>query len=129
MQALIEFAGWVQLGIVAANFFLPRKLRYAENLDRVDTIIRQVFIVHSVYIVLVLVGLAGVCFAFPRELIAGNGLGRWVAGFAAVFWGLRVPIQLFYYDAKLRRQNLAMHCVFTAAFVYLASVFTMAVAR
>lgn len=129
MKTLIEVAGWIQLGIVVANFFLPRKLRYADNLTRVDTIIRQVFIVHSVYIVFVLVGLAGLCLFFPAELAGGSQLGRCLAGFLAVFWGVRVPIQLFYYDPALRRRNLAMHVLFASAFVYLATVFTVAVAR
>ena len=59
MTKLIWAAGIVQLFIALANFLLPRKLRYAENLTRVDTIIRQVFIVHSIYIVGMVVGLAG----------------------------------------------------------------------
>src|SRR5207245_775212 len=129
MKTLIEVAGVVQLLIASANFFLPRKLRYAEKLTRVDTIIRQVFIVPSVYIVLMLAGLAGLCLVFPHELAGASRLGRCLAGFCAVFWGLRVPIQLFYYDPALRRQNLAMHILFSAAFIFLATVFTVAVLR
>jgi len=129
MKTLIEIAGVVQLLIASANFFLPCKLRYAENLTRVDTIIRQVFIVHSVYIVLMLAGLGGLCLFFPHELAGASVLGRCLSGFIAVFWGLRVPIQLFYYDPALKRQNLVMHILFTTAFVFLAALFTTAVVR
>ena len=129
MKTWIEVAGWLQLAVASANFFLPRKLKYGENLVRLDTIIRQVFIVHSAYIVLVLVGLAGLCLRFPQELAGASGLGRCLSGFIAVFWVLRVPIQLFYYDPALKRQNRAMHLVFTTAFVFLAAVFTVAVLR
>jgi hypothetical protein len=129
MTAWIEIAGWLHLVIASANFFLPRKLRYRENLSRVDTIIRQVFIVHSIYIVLMLAGLAGLCLFFAEELAGGSGLGRWLSGFIAVFWWLRVPIQLFYYDPALKRQHPLMHALFTGAFVYLATVFTWAVLR
>ena len=68
-------AGGIQLAIAAANLVLPRKLRYAENLRRVEPIIRQVFIVHSVYIVYVLVAFAVICFAFAPELAGATRLG------------------------------------------------------
>ena len=126
MTKLIWVAGLVQLFIALANFFLPRKLRYAENLTRVDTIIRQVFIVHSIYIVGMVVGLADLCLFFARDLAGASGLGRCLAGFLAVFWTARVPIQLFYYDSTVKRENLAMHVLFSAAFVYLATVFVAA---
>jgi len=57
MRSLIPWlwaAGAVQLVIIAANFVLPKKLRCRENLARVSPMIREVFIVHWVYIVLVL---------------------------------------------------------------------------
>jgi hypothetical protein len=129
LTPLIWVAGIVQLLIASANFFLPRRLRYAENLSRVDMIVRQVFVVHSVYIVLVLAGLAGLCLFFPHELAGASRLGRCLCGFLAVFWGLRVPIQLFYYDPALKRQNLTMHILFTTAFIFLAVLFTTAVVR
>jgi hypothetical protein len=47
-------AGAVQLVIIAANFVVPKKLSCRENLARVSPMIRTVFVVHWVYIVLVL---------------------------------------------------------------------------
>jgi hypothetical protein len=123
---LIWVAGIVQLMIASVNFFLPRRLRYAENLANVSTIVRQIFIVHSVYIVLVLTGLASLCIFFARELAGPSELGRCLSGFLAVFWMLRVGIQLFYYDTALKRENRLVHIFFTMAFVYLATVFTVA---
>jgi len=41
-------AALVQILIAASNFYLPRKLKYQENLERVAPIIRQIFVVHSV---------------------------------------------------------------------------------
>ena len=119
-------AGAIHLLITSVNFFLPTKLRYAENLSKVSTIIRQVFVVHSVYIVIVLLGLSGLCFAFAPELAGATRLGRALSGFIAVFWGLRVCIQLFYYDPALKRENRAVHVLFTTAFLYLAVVFAVA---
>ena len=77
---------------------LPRKLRYAENLRRVEPIIRQVFIVHSVYIVYVLVAFAVICFAFAPELAGATRLGRFLSAWLALFWAPRLIVQWTYYD-------------------------------
>ena len=53
-------------------------------------------------------------------------LGRALSGFLAVFWGLRLLVQLFYYDPNLRRANRLADMVFILCFVYLASIFSIA---
>ncbi len=129
MKTLIPYiyvAGALQLIIAAANFFLPKKLCYAENLAKVAPIIRQVFIIHSIYIVMMLVFFGTLCFAFAPELAGDSRLGTFLSAFLAWFWLPRVFIQLFYYDARLRRQNLPVHILFTTIFAYLAAVFTFA---
>ena len=123
----IRAAGAIHLLITSVNFFLPRRLRYADNLGRVDPIIRQIFVIHSVYIVLVLLGLAAACLFFAPDLAGGSRLGLALSGFLALFWGLRVLIQRFYYDKDLKRQNRLVDVLFTLAFAYLAVVFTLAV--
>lgn len=116
---LLWFAGLVQILIAASNFLLPRKLRYQENLDRVTPIIRQIFVVHSVYIVGVLLLFAALTFGFASELASGHGLGRFLAAGIAVFWLFRAPIQLLYYDASLRRTNRFGDIAFTSAAIFL----------
>jgi ABC-type Na+ efflux pump permease subunit len=61
---LLWLAALVQILIAASNFYLPRKLKYQENLERVAPIIRQIFVVHSVYIVGVLLLFAALTFGF-----------------------------------------------------------------
>lgn len=129
MNALIPWiwaAGVIHLLIASVNFFLPRELRYAENLPRLPTLMRQIYVVHSVYIVLVLLGLAGVCLVFAADLAGASGLGRALSGFMTVFWGMRIGIQLLYYDAAAKREHPVLHAVFTTAFAFLASVFAAA---
>lgn len=122
----IWLAGGIQLAIVAANFFLPKKLAYRDNLARVSTIIRQVFIVHSIYIVGVLAAFSALCFLFAPELAGASAMGRFMSGFFAVFWLARVGIQLFYYDPDMKRANFGMHVAFVAAIAYLGITFLVA---
>ncbi len=98
-------AGFVQVAIASANVFIPRKLNYRENLSRVAPIIRQIFVVHSVYIVGVVLLFAVLTFGFAPELASGRGLGRFLAAAMALFWLFRAPVQLLYYDASSERQH------------------------
>lgn len=123
---LLWLAGFVQVAIASANLFLPAKLKYRENLSRVSPIIKQIFVVHSVYIVGVVLLFAAVTFGFAEELASGHGLGRFVAVAIAVFWLLRAPVQLLYYDATLRRENRWGDLAFTSAALFLAATYSAA---
>ncbi len=123
LPLLLWLAGFVQIAIASANFFLPRKLKYRENLERVAPIIRQVFEVHSVYIVGVLLLFAALTLGFAPEMASGHGLGRFLAAGIAVFWLFRAPVQLLYYDASLRRTNRLGDVAFTAAAIFLTAAY------
>jgi len=120
---LLWIAGFVQVAIAAANFILPRKLKYSENLSLVSPIIRQIFVVHSIYIVGVVLLFAGLTFGFAGELTSGRGLGRFLAAAIAVFWLLRAPIQLLYYDATLRKENRWGDVALTVGALFLAATY------
>jgi hypothetical protein len=126
MMAWLWAAGAVQVALIAGNCLLPGRLQCRENLKRVPPIIGQVFVVHWAYIVLVLAAFAAICFWFPHELAGPDRLGRFLAGFMAGFWLLRLPVQLLFYDAKLRREHRLGDVSFLLAASYLGSVFTLA---
>lgn len=126
MTAWIWAAGWVQVGLIAGNCLLPAKLRSRENLKQVSPIIAQVFIVHWAYIVVILAAFASLCFWFPRELAGPDRLGQFLAAFMAGFWLLRVPVQLFFYDPKVRREHRLADVSFLISTAYLGLVFAAA---
>jgi hypothetical protein len=124
--AALWIAGFVQLTIAFANFVLPRKLNYRENLARVSPMVRQIFIVHSGYVVGIVVLFAAITFGFSAELAGGRGLGRFLAASMAVFWMCRVPLQLFYYDPQVRRSHRAGDVAITVALLFLALTYASA---
>ena len=75
--------------------------------------------VHSVYIVGVLLLFAALTLGFAPDLASGHGLGRFLAAGIAVFWLFRAPVQLLYYDTSLRRTNRLGDVAFTAAAIFL----------
>src|SRR2546425_11217291 len=129
MQTLIPLlwvAGGIHLGIGVANFALPRRLRYRENLSKVSPIIRQIFVVHSLYIVVVVLLFAALCLFFASDLAGASRLGRFLSAAMAVFWLLLIPLQLFYYDGGLRRPNRFLGVAYTAVGCFLAGIFSLA---
>ena len=132
MQSLIPWvwaAGALHVVILGANFVLPKKLGCRENLARVSPMIRTVFIVHWGCIVLVLGIFASLCFWFAPELAGASRLGRFLSAFIALFWLVRVPIQFFFYDPEIRKQNRFADVIFLIAFSYLGVVFAVAALR
>jgi len=119
-------AGFVQLAIALANFTLPRKLNYRENLTHLAPMVRQIFIVHSGYIVGIVVLFAAITFGFAPELAGGRGLGRFLAASMAVFWACRVPLQIFYYDPQVRRSHRTGDVAITVALLFLAATYASA---
>lgn len=129
LSAWIQIAGAVQLAIGLANLPLASRLQYRKNLAGASEIVRQVFYVHAAYIVLVVLGFAALSLLFPTELVSGRPLGRFLSTFLAIFWLLRVPIQLFYYPDEIRRQNRLADVIFIVAFAFLALIFGLAALR
>ncbi len=119
-------AGGIQLLDIAANLALPRKIQARENLARVSPIVRQIFLVHWLYILLVLVIFGVACLCFAPELAGGSALGRFLSGALAVFWLSRAGIQVFYFDAEFRRQNRLGALAFAVSAVFMGVVFAIA---
>jgi hypothetical protein len=122
----IWFAGILQLLVASANFFAPRKLQFRENLAQASQTVRDIFAVHCVYIVLILVSFAMLSFMFAGELAGGSLLGRSLSGFLACFWGLRIALQLFHYNRDIKRKHPIYNLIFLATFVILTIIFTLA---
>jgi hypothetical protein len=120
---LIWAAGAVQLAIFAANFVMPQKLHCRENLVRVSPMIRHVFIVHWIYILGILAIFSALCFRFAPELAGGSRLGHFLSAAIALFWLPRIPIQLFVYDAELRRRHRLGDIAMLLAIAFVVLVF------
>jgi len=126
MQILLKclwIAGLIQMAIFLANFYLPFKLRYRQNISPLTPFFRQVFITHAGYIAGVVLLFSIVTFSFAGELASGRGLGRFLAAAMCLFWSCRIPLQLFYYDTSIRRANRAGDVAMITALLFLATAY------
>ena len=122
----VQAAGAIQLVVAALNLALPRTLDYRRNLPRLEPVVRQVFVVHSAYIVLVLLIFGGLCVLFAGELVSGAPIGRYLMGCLSLFWALRIGFQLAYYDRRWRRQHSWLDRLLLLVVAYLAVVCALA---
>ena len=103
----------------------PRRFRWAEQLQRVELLTRQVFWVHIGFIVLLLV-LQGLLLAgFPRLVLAPNGAATALLVGMLAFWLYRLVAQLFVYDPELwrgRPTHMLVHVVFTLLWLAISAV-------
>jgi hypothetical protein len=129
MTTALWFAGGLQLLIASSNFFARRMLRYSENLARVDRTVRDVFVILYVYIIIMLVAFAVLCFTFAGDLAGGSLLGRCLSGFLAFFWGLRALMQIFHYNREIKRQHPVFNALFLGSFIILTAIFATAALR
>jgi len=129
MIRAIWTAGVMHLGIIAANVPLPRRLRVRERLAGVPKFVRQIFYVHWIYIVIVLGMFAALCFGFAEDMAGGGPLGRFLSGFMAGFWLLRIALQIFYYDREVRRENWGLDLMYVGSLAVLVVIFGMAAVR
>jgi hypothetical protein len=126
MTLAIRLAGGLHLAIIAANVPLPGKLQVRKHLAEVPKFIRQIFYVHWIYIVLILGFFGALCLIFPEQLAGGDSLGRFVSGFIAGFWMLRIILQLTYYDRGTRRENRLLDAMYLVALIVLSIIFSFA---
>ena len=135
-------AGAVQVGIMAANVVpnrllylrignvpLPGRLRVRARLASVPNFVRQIFYVHWVYIIIVLGLFAALCFGFAPDLAGASALGRFLSGFMAAFWLLRILLQISYYDREIRRDNRVLDVLYLASLFVLVVILGMAALR
>ena len=119
----IWVAGGVQLAIAAANLEVARKLDYRSSLARLTPMVSQIFLVHAVYIVLVILWLGALCLLFAVRLASGDPLARFLTGGVAAFWGLRAIIQLTVYDRQVRKDHRLQDVAFLAVCILLTGIF------
>ena len=93
--------------------------RILEELPKLNRLLRHWVLVAGGYVVLNLVAFGLLCLAFAEELASGSPLACGICAFISVFWGIRLVIQIFLFDAReyLRTRFLkvgyhSLTCVF-----------------
>ena len=131
LASFIFIAGLLHFGILIASALVPRVLRWQSSLAKLDPLTRQLVWVHGAFIVLVIVGFGILSTVFAGELANGSPLARGICALVGSFWGARLVVQFFVFDASpyLRSPLLKLgYHALTVVFAYLAAVYTVGAA-
>lgn len=96
---LILMAGIGQFAILIASALVPFRMNWREELQCLSRLHRQMYWVYGGYIVLSIVAFATLSIVNSRELAGGSTLARGFCAYVAVFWGIRVALQVVF-DVK-----------------------------
>ena len=129
LQIFIIIGGILHFAILTAGAVVPKVLNFRGELAKVNAMLRQLVWVYGIFIVFTLISFGVISLANAATLAAGTPLARWFCGFVAVFWTIRLVVQLFVYDPTPYFTNafykLGYHGL-TAVFTYFAVVYGVA---
>jgi hypothetical protein len=122
----LRVAGALQIALAALHVTFPRRFAWKEELGRLSLLNRQVFVVHTAFICLVLLMFGTLSALAPGALLTPTPLSRLVLGGLCTFWALRLVVQWCVYDRSLWRGhafNRNVHFAFTALWLYFVLVY------
>jgi hypothetical protein len=118
--------------LVVVNLLVPARLHWREEMARLSLVNRQIFQVHSLFIVLTLALFSALLLTSSDALLERTPLSRAVLMGLTIFWGARMLMQWFYYSPKVwrgNRFNTRVHYMFSVAWVYVTAIFAAALWR
>ena len=122
----LRIAGALQILLALLHLAFPKRFKWKEELARLSPLNRQIFLVHTFFICVVLTLIGALSLLAANTLLEPSRLSRLVLGGFATFWGLRLLCQFFVYDASLwrgQRFNTVMHALFSLLWLYLTGVY------
>lgn len=125
----ILIGGVLHFGILIASGLTPQVLDWKRALRPLDPLLRNLIWVHGAFIVLMIVLFGLLSVFLPGELAGGTTLARAVCGGIGVFWGLRLAIQFFLFDARAYLTKPLLKIGYhglTVVFLYNTVIYTLA---
>lgn len=111
--------------LAIVNLFVPGRFNWREELSRVSLLNRQIFVAHTVFIVLLIVLMSALLLTSAEALLEPTRVSRAVLLGLTIFWGLRMLMQWFFYSPQVWRGNrlhTVLHGVFSLGWVYVTTV-------
>ena len=125
----LRVVGVVMACLVVVNLVVPRRFHWREEMSRLSLLNRQIFQAHNVFLILTLALFSALLLTSGAALLEPTRLSRAILAGLTVFWGLRMLMQWYFYSPLIwrgHRFNTVMHYVFSVVWVYVTTVFGLA---
>ena len=129
LSLLLYAAAAGTVSVLAASLQALLRLGWRDDIAKLRRFNQKVFWVYGFYILLSIVSFAVLTWRLHDAFLAGDTTARWLAGFIAVFWTVRVLVDVFCYDHRDWPPGNAMvagHALVTTLFCFLATVYWVA---
>jgi len=129
LTTLIFVSGLLHFATLLGSAAVPFVLDWRKEIGKLEGLSRELVWVHGGFIVLTILGFGVLTCVFPGDLASGAPLARGLCAFIAIFWGTRVLVQFFIFDAKPYLTNwflVAGYHGLTLVFLYQTAVLTWA---
>ncbi len=101
LLVLLRLAGASLVGLAIFHVVLWRAFDWGRELEGLSPLSARVFVVHTLYLVLVILGLGLLSLLRPGLLIVPGELARLLLGFIVVFWVARLVLQPLAFDSVI----------------------------
>jgi hypothetical protein len=125
METHLKTIGILLIILGVMHIFFPKYFNWKSELQTLSLINRQMMIVHTFFIALVVFLMGALCLFNPVEL-AETEFGKTISLGFGLFWSIRFIIQFVGYSSELwkgKKFETIVHIVFSLLWAYLSIVF------
>lgn len=121
LEFLLFWSGIAHIILSIASIFIPKALKWKEELAPLQKLLRQMFWTYAGYILVINFCFGLVSIWGAKELINGSFLTQCITFFIALYWLVRVLVQFFYFDKTHAPKGL----IFTLGEIGLVGLFVL----
>ena len=125
MQLHLKIIGVLLIILALVHVIFPRYFDWKNNLKSLSVINRQMMVVHTFFIALVVFLMGVLCLTFSADLV-GTNLGNTVCLGLGIFWVFRGVFQFFVYSSELWKGKpfeTTVHVIFSLLWLYMSVIF------
>jgi len=125
MEIHFKFVGILLMLLALIHIGFPKRFNWAEELKSLSLMNKQMMVVHTFFIALV-VFLMGALSLFCSAELTTSTFGKKVSLGLGVFWIIRLFVQFFVYSPELwkgKKFETCMHILFSLLWIYLSTIF------
>ena len=125
MEPHLKAIGILLMALASVHIIFPKYFNWKEELRALSLINRQMMLVHTFFIVLIVFLMGLLCVTSAYALVH-TSLGKNISLGLGVFWAIRLLVQLFGYSSKLwkgKAFETTVHILFSLFWIYMSVVF------
>jgi hypothetical protein len=129
LTTLLLVGGLLHLAITSAGVVMTLVLDWRKNLACLSGLTRHIIWTHAGFVLMTIVAFGLVSLLCAADLAGGSPLARATCAFIALFWGTRLIIQFFLFDARPYLTNVLLKLGYhglTAVFAYFTLTYGLA---